>query len=409
MSPAPPAEQQDGRLVIFLRDDYRRVGRGFTRWGAGLTLVGLLLGPLGWRATPLLGAFGVVVGVTAAVFALVGLLFWRLNNSHVTVDPRARTVSLPHHGQLSFDELVAVQLSCYVHTQRTKNGTTETLRHQLQLVTDLQDAGAMAQLDAMHQALQQAAADQADAAAAQQVSAMRRDLQQLTQLITGHTELVADHGDELAMWRAAEQLSRQLQVPVMDLSGEALEMRTPAELDRPLLWQLSRQEHPPADPGPAPAGLEVSRDAGALEVCWRGVDPWSFLALFLGGFLTLLAAVFLGTGLLPYPGHLATAAGAVALLGPGLYMLLSRPPNRLRLDAEEVTFRASRQRPTQVRLLGLEAVRVCTTLHNRVVLMSDEAAIRCLVKTEEQARWLGAATRHFLAGLALDASSNPYR
>ncbi len=31
-----PLEQRDGKLRIYLKDDYRRVGRAFTTWGLGL-------------------------------------------------------------------------------------------------------------------------------------------------------------------------------------------------------------------------------------------------------------------------------------------------------------------------------------------------------------------------------------
>jgi hypothetical protein len=357
-----PLEQRDGKLRIYLKDDYRRVGRGFTRWGFGLGIPAAVAALVSWAVHPLLGVFTTVAAIVLGVFGLVGALFWAVARAHIEVDPDARVVHLGHGAVLPFDQVVAIHHSSYVYVQRTQNGTTESLRHQVQLVSSEVDPSAAAQLHAVRDALDQAAAEADSPLSPAKVNAIQAELDGMADVFTGAAVLVADHGDELAMWRAAELMARKLDRPLLDFSGQVMMVRTPVELDLPLRTRLARKgDEVPDDPGPPPAGLEVDARRLTFKVRWKhGFGSW-----------------FTGRR------HLLAVNEEQAAVNPNSRKALAIP------------------------LTSLEAVRVSTELHNRVVLISDERMIQCVFKEEAQALWLGDALTRFIA--ALPEKSGPYR
>ena len=359
-----PLEQRDGKLFIYLKDDYRRVGRAFTRWGFGLGIPFGIAALICWSLHPLAGVFTSVAAVTLGVFGLVGALFWALCRGHVEVDPDAKIFRLNQGSELPFEKIVAVHHSSYVHVQRSNNGTTESLRHQVQVVTSELDREAAAELQAVREALDQAAALEDPSLTREEAAAIQADLSSMEDVFTGAAMLVADHGAELEMWRAAELIARMVDRPLLDFSGQAMLVRTPAELDMPLRVRLARKpEEIPDDPGPPPDGLEVSIRPGSFQASWQG------------GVLSWL------TG----PSSPSLQVNELhAVVNPGTRHIVAIP------------------------ILSLEAVRVATELNNRVVLISDEQMLQCAFKEEEQAVWLGAALTRFIAELP-EPTSGPYR
>lgn len=77
------------------------------------------------------------------------------------------------------------------------------------------------------------------------------------------------------------------------------------------------------------------------------------------------------------------------------------------MDEDQAAVNPNTRTALAIPLTRLEAVRVSTELHNRVVLISDELMIQCVFKEEAQALWLGAAVTRFIA--ALPDRSGPYR
>ena len=361
---AGPLEQRDGKLFIYLKDDYRRVGRAFTRWGFGLGIPFGIAALICWSLHPLAGVFTTVAAVTLGVCGLVGALFWALCRGHVEVDPDAGIFRMGHGPPLPFEKIVAVHHSSYVHVQRSQNSTTESLRHQVQVVTTELDQEAAAELQVVRDALDEAAALEDPSLTREEVAAIQADLASMEDVFTGASMLVAEHGAELEMWRAAELIARMVDSPLLDFSGQAMMVRTPAELDLPLRLRLARKpEEIPEDPGPPPPGLQVNARPLSFRVSWKG------------GVLSWL-----------------TGTSSPVLL----------------VDKQRAVVNPGTRYEVAIPLTGLEAVRVATTLNNRVVLISDEQMLQCAFKEEEQAIWLGAALTRFIAELP-EPTSGPYR
>jgi len=405
-----PLDERDDKLVVYLRDDYRRVGAAFAKWGA---LVGIPLGlasPFLWREEIILaGIFSVVVAVTAGVFCLVGLLFWAMNKGQVTVDPGAGQVTFAGGRVVAFADLAAVHLSSYVHVQRSQNGSTESVRYQLQLAHSQADPEATEQLRALRAALDEAVASGEVGFGEADADEVRTELQRLGPLLTGMAEVVADHGDELGMWRAAERLAEAMDLPLLDFAGQELLMRSPAELDIPLTRRLHASEKQPEDPGPAPEGLEVSTEPESLEVDWKVTEVLSLVLILLALSTFIVLAICVFTGDVPPGVLMGLTAGVVATALPAMILMATAPSRKLWVSVEGVRFKPGRAREATIPLGALEAVRVSTELDNRVVFLSDDAFIRATFKTEEQARWVGAAATRIIARLAVRVADGPYR
>lgn len=97
-APNPKAIVERGNhLHIYVRNDFRRIGRGFTLGGLYVGVPFAILGIVGFnlpRDWVLLGVVGAVLGVVGGVFALVGVFFWLLNNG--TVDRAGRGAVRDH-------------------------------------------------------------------------------------------------------------------------------------------------------------------------------------------------------------------------------------------------------------------------------------------------------------------------
>jgi len=402
-------EEDDGRLVLSRRGDFRKVGRLFA-------LVGFVVGaPLGiasglaFQYSPLIGVIGAVFGISGGVCALVGLAFWGIYGGRSIVDPKKRVVVAPDHQHFFFDDVIGVHTTSYVHTQRTgKGGTVQTIRYQVGVITKDVDQEAQATVRQVEAAVEEALQDNEDPLTPGQAAEIQKDLNDVRPLLEGGTVLLADHGDALVVWRACELLARQLQVPLMDTSGDGMLLRALAELDMPLGERLFRLGQTPTAPKHSAQGIETQEAHGRRTITWpASTDPVVAVGTVAGivGATALIASLVGGA-----PGAMLFGmwAGFLMLVGVGIAMYLFTPPRRLVLEEKQISYKAWCHGMRAIGVDEVEAVRVDTSLHPRVVLLADRTSLCLALKTPEQASWLGQYLEHHLAAWA-PTPEGPYR
>ncbi len=355
-----PFEQRDGALLIYLKDDQRRGGLALARICGVISGLLLASGILSLGAGVVLGWFCIVLAVITGAGALLGLGGHRAGRARATVDPTARVVTLASGKAVSFDDVAAISLSEVTEVDRTMGRPTEQQRHRLELMTH-----------------------------------------------AGAAELVADHADELVMACAGARVARLMGLALRDLSSDTVPSRSAAELGTPLLARLQRDGQQPPDPGPPPSPMQIEEGPAAMDVQWQGRAYRANQAVALGILASLGVGVGLLAGVVPYLGLAPSLAFALAPLAPGLLMLAWRPPYRLHLDAQGLTYKAPHMRSSTFVPAELHDVRVSARYGARVAIMIEEAVMTCEMEQVPQARWLAAALRSGLWRLATEGG--PYR
>lgn len=210
--------------------------------------------------------------------------------------------------------------------------------------------------------------------------------------------VVLDAADELTAWRTAEQLARQLDVPMIDDTGEAPAARAAAELDVPLADWLARQPDVPA-PGDPPARLAVTDTPEAWRAEHPGA-PWWIAIPLCAAFAAVALAISLGARA---PAIVAALASVCALaLALGFLVSLGALGRRaVELTADAVVVHAPfPHRSRSIPLTGLERIR----LTDEAIHFVSDRAIACLALPGDAARYVRDAILHRLRRRAA-----PYR
>jgi hypothetical protein len=389
--------EKDGRLTLYDKGDYRRIGQATALAGAAVLVLGCVVGLWGHNTYAMVGV--AIATPCGGIAALAGLVFWAVFGGRSIVDTGERVV-LTGGKKLPFDDVIGVGTTSYVDERQIKGVVERRVRYQIRLFTREADPQARASLGEVQATMERALEDGGEPLSPEQAAEIRRKLDDTRPLLEAGTSTLADHRDVLMVWCAAERLARVLGVPLLDTAGDEPLLRSPAELDLPLGERLARLGRTPSAPGPPAQGIETKSAAGVTRVTWPGSKAAAAYVFVAAGLVGLTALVSPASD-----DWLVYASWGLTLvlvaLGTALHALL--PPGRLTLDDR----RASRGR----RVVGLdevEAVRVDTSLDPRVLLLGDRAQLRMELGTPEQARWLGRFLEHHLAGRAR-APEGPYR
>lgn len=243
------------------------------RWIPGL-LVALLVAAVALLAPDLLGPVGalVLLGGATALGLLVGIGAW-LRGARAELEVRRDGVWRLRGGRADGGPVgcaTAVRMSVEV---RPTGGTSGGSRHQtLHPVTLRLEPHAGAELP-------------------------------------GEVEVLAAR-EETAARRSAEEIARHLGIPLEDAIGDEVRVCAPGSLDA-----RYRPEPEGGDVGPPPPGIPVERDPQRPGVRLRGLLPPTQRPRLVG-----LAAMAVGTSVLPMGIVAATAEPFVAWLGAALFL-----------------------------------------------------------------------------------------
>lgn len=393
--------ERGNHLRIYVRNDMRRIGRGFALGGLCVGVPFAILGIVGSNLPHdwvLLGSVGGALGVIGGVFALVGVLCWLPGKRSVEVDTAARTLLFPDGDGLGFDDVATVAMLSYVHETRTE----EQVCYQVAVVGPEVDHDAKVEIETIRESIDPLAGDEEPTAeekeAVEELKAtMHERLERMRPLLGRAGRSVLDHSSVLVSWQVAERLAKVLDVPLLDLAGERFVERTPAELDLSLRDRAKRQGLEPPDPGPAPAGIEAASTSRGYEIQWKGPDLWAGLAwVFALGFAVQAAFSLFDDETFPETVRVTFLLLTGLAVAAGVLLRVFKSSHRLVLDRRRVLFLRRGHRTLEIPLHELEAVRISADLRNHVFLLSDRAAFDCVLEEEEQARWIALAVERFV-------------
>ncbi len=238
------------------------------------------------------------------------------------------------------------------------------------------------------------------------LDAMQDELATMSQHLTAPSLVICDHGDELAIWQLSEILAKTFDVPLLDLCGNTLLERTPAQLNQPLREKLLGTK-PIDTPKPAPLGYSIDRVQDEVKIRWRsGHDP---LVIFIWVVATLLGIVAITMGGVGEWRLLALFAGAsILLILAAVILPKSGRGDTLTITTTRVSYHPTRGQPQHLSMSDIEAVRVNTELQPYVGVMGDRQAFRCRTQSAREADWLGDTLTQAIARVGIESES-PYR
>ena len=390
-------------IVIYQRSDYRHIGQWFAYIGVFLGVVGLLLGGVFRGDLGLALALG--LGGVGVVFVLVGGLYWFANRHRTFVDQNRRVVRLVRtpHG-VPYGDIIAVQTASYVHRVQTNKGTSESLRYQVALLTEGVDAEAAKIVSDIRRVIDEKIVD--DNWDQHKIDEMHRDLAALEPRLMAPSRLICSHPNELLIWQLAEVLAKEFDVPLVDLCGDGIVERTPAQLDQPLRERLVREGNTKKPP-PTPERCTIDKRHGEVVIHWRGGQDravvYGFVTAFVPGMLAVVSA-----GLQAWTLFAIGCGVTVAVIVTTIVLRYTGRGDTVTVNPTGVCHTTIRRKQKTMSLSALEHIRVNTELHPYVGLLSDNQAIRLHTKEAQEARWLGDALRHSIvhANVELDG---PYR
>ena len=325
-----------GGFRIFHRPDMRRSGQLFTFCGLALTP-----GVIGFAYLESHGVYVAlaIIGVFGAVSALVGMGYWVVYRHSSFINTNTRVIERPFTPPIAFDSVAAVHLDTQIEWVPARHGKRPIQRYVGSVITDAADPKLAVKIMEAMTALIESDTEDTD-----RVDALLDRLAGEHARMAGVSTELVNHPAVLEIWRVGEFLARTLKVPMLDFCSGALEERTVPELDLPLHERLRRRASRLERPGTPPEGIRLLESSSAL-----------FAATWKPGFFS----------------------GAKTLT----------------VDRGSATL-GKRVLP----LAEIETVRAETVLKNMVLIIGDTEAIRCRLATSEQASWLSAAVRYFLAG-----------
>jgi hypothetical protein len=379
--------EQDRRLVIRGKADNNTVGRIF--FLLGILLVVALL-PLGFLVHEALFILQILPGT----FILVGLPF-ALGGGKTVVDPVRRTVLLPNRISRSFDEVAQVCLGSHVKTVNSTSGKNEFQRFTVSLLFKEVDPEKVAMFEDLHRKMEMVVQDRDKFSDDVRAKVEEQLKQPPPAVFTAASAVVIDHGNGLRAWQAAERLSRLLHVSMIDTCGEDLVERGPDELDLSLAARLARQGFKPEPIASAPPFIRDESTSDRLSFSWRR-PKWGALVFGIVSMLFGIAAIATGNALVWIFGALAVLSG-----WPCVAILMGRTNNHLEIDPTRLIYYTHTIKPVTITMPTnkLELIRVDTTLHPALNLVSDDRVVTCPMPADA-AEWLKARIEAFLVGVA---------
>jgi hypothetical protein len=363
--------KRDGELVVTRREDLLQSARA-TGWTvlffcllAGGTRV------LGWEMRATWALLGV-----AGLFAVVALLLHRfVPRVYVSLDDR--TIRRDRDSY-ALDDVVAVRLGTFVETTKTERGVNRRSQNfDLDFIVD--DEERTASLEQAIALRREAVARGGEMAAADQ-KAIGEGLSDLPWSLP--TIELGHHRDPAIVWRSAEQLARELRLPILDTSGTAIELRVAEEIDLPWRERLERNLAVVPEGDETDTRAMVSEDR--LVMTWHHL---TFFELFLGLGLVLpflvLAVVFLDV---PFLAFLFAVVG-VGFAPLTLHFLRGQGKHTLELTLEQLRYRCVPFGPfVTLPLEDVETARVNRRLVPSLDVISDERILRLPMKTLDEVK-----------------------
>jgi hypothetical protein len=215
--------------------------------------------------------------------------------------------------------------------------------------------------------------------------------------------LVLDSADELAAWRAAEELAARLDVPMTDDTGQESLTREVAELDQPLVVWLARQPQvKPADE--PPPGITWVDEKERWRADSQGGSWFFFTLLVLLNGLAVMGLTWLGDDAWPQ--------GTAPLLGLGGVFVMAWLLSSMKyfghrgIEIRDGTLTIVGPFPRRTRTMPLATLERIRLRDNSLDFVSDASILR-LHFTGELRQWTRQALLHWLHERG--RASAPYR
>lgn len=212
-------------------------------------------------------------------------------------------------------------------------------------------------------------------------------------------------------WRLAEVVAGNAGVPLVDLSGDRISVRTPEELDTPLVERIRQGKVEVTAPGPVPDGIEQQEIGRLLQLAWNpGRRSPHRLRNLAGAVVVTVIAIGMAVWLAPLmPGPVQGvmrygAIGVVVVLWAA--RLLRRAV--LEVGPDEVVYRTRLlfSRTRRLPLGALEELRANPLLDPQLELVTDHLVVEVPLD-REAAGWFRERLVAHLGDLAADGVCPP--
>jgi len=197
------------------------------------------------------------------IFLLMGGIFILVNKKTV-VDTVNRIVIIKKV-EIPFEAFGLVTM--WIGLEPNPNGPPAT-RWEIGLVLRESDEEMLDKINQMRQDIDASLEEGSEPLSNEEKDNMAEYFAQMDAVFNGNI-MISNRTNELAVWQAGEKIAKTLDIPMMDLCGDLITLRTPAELDLSLATRIKRGAIEIIEPGEIPEGVSQEKDTDNLVIRWK--------------------------------------------------------------------------------------------------------------------------------------------